>query len=679
MDNLQFNLFSDPVATRTAQLFKDAKTVLRVNVSKDEVKEQYLSLYPSEVNQIFRERRHYDGVNDNQFVRTVGSCIFVMEDNTYTTVWDKVDVPSYFKDVAVGMHNYIMSKVGIDSTYFSYPESKVGGLPNKDSHNPDITWTHFYAPIPRKYLVQQTEFNNMLSPVRRGLKTYTTDIIDTVLDLVEGNGLYRGEEYKTALETFKQYLIAYDQLTTEAEKAVFIFNLIGQKKSFIGLRSTVIGTLLDDLVDGKELEDAVKSFEQKVAPSNYKRSSAIVTPRMIKMAQDKVQQLGLLDSLQRRFATETDLNVNDVLFTQRNAPTLNVFEDLTEDAKAVVKEADTKKATELSLEAFINTVVPKASNIELLVESKHNSNFMSLLTAVNSDAPSLFKWSNPFSWSYNGNVTDSLRENVKKFGGDVEGDVRFSLAWSNSDDLDLHLIEPNRGTHIYYATCGDLSKYKGKLDLDMNGLSKHSATDPVENIVYKDINTMPDGEYKLKVHQYSRRSRERIGFTLELEVLGQIVQYTSTVNETTDFVFIKKGKSITLQTLPYGITSTIGMSKEVWGITTNTWTKINNICLSPNYWESSNKQGNKHLFMLIDNCINPESARGFYNEFLRSDLNENRKVFETLASKMKAESTTPQLSGIGFSSTVKNEFFVRVTNTNNSKQTYKVIINGIDV
>lgn len=83
--------------------------------------------------------------------------------------------------------------------------------------------------------------------------------------------------------------------------------------------------------------------------------------------------------------------------------------------------------------------------------------------------------------------------------------------------------------------------------------------------------------------------------------------------------------------------------------------------------------------MFVDNCVNPESARGFYNEFLRNDLNENRKVFETLASKLKAESTTPQLSGIGFSSTVKNEFFVRVTAANNSKQTYKVTIDGMSV
>lgn len=345
------------------------------------------------------------------------------------------------------MNEYILSKVGIDSSYFAYPESKVGGLPNKDSHNPSIIWTHFHVPIPEKYLVAPTEFNNFLSPLRRGLKTYTVDVIDTVLDLIESNGLYRGAEFKGALETFKQYVITYNSFTTDADKSVFLFNLIGSRKPSINLRSTVIATLLDDLVEGKDLESSVKSFEQKVAPSNYKRSSAVITSRMIKLAQDKVQELGLTESLQRRFATETDLNVNDVLFTQRTAIALDVFASMTEDAVAQVKESDTKKAIQMKLESFIKDIVPKSSSIELLVENKHIPNFVSLLTAVNPQSPSLFKWSNPFSWSYNGNVTDSLRERVKELGGRVDGVMRFSHSWNhdgnNQSLMDLHVFGPD--------------------------------------------------------------------------------------------------------------------------------------------------------------------------------------------------------------------------------------------
>ena len=56
------------------------------------------------------------------------------------------------------------------------------------------------------------------------------------------------------------------------------------------IRNTVIGTLLIDLSNGEELDKAVKAFELKVAPANYKRPKALITQSMIKNAQKKVQE-----------------------------------------------------------------------------------------------------------------------------------------------------------------------------------------------------------------------------------------------------------------------------------------------------------------------------------------------------------------------------------------------------
>ena len=63
---------------------------------------------------------------------------------------------------------------------------------------------------------------------------------------------------------------------------------------------------------------------------------------------------------------------------------------------------------------------------------------------------------------------------------------------------------------------------------------------------------------------------------------------------------------------------------------------------------------------MLKDCKNPNSVRGFYNEFLRPDMNEHRKVFELLASNMKAEYSEDQLSGVGFSSTNKEEVTLRL-------------------
>ena len=63
---------------------------------------------------------------------------------------------------------------------------------------------------------------------------------------------------------------------------------------------------------------------------------------------------------------------------------------------------------------------------------------------------------------------------------------------------------------------------------------------------------------------------------------------------------------------------------------------------------------------MLENCINPDKARGFFNEFLNESLTEHRKVFEVLGAKMKVEESKNQLSGLGFSSTQRNQIVCKV-------------------
>jgi len=100
-------------------------------------------------------------------------------------------------------------------------------------------------------------------------------------------------------------------------------------------------------------------------------------------------------------------------------------------------------------------------------------------------------------------------------------------------------------------------------------------------------------------------------------------------------------------------------TKEVWGLHTNSFHKVRVIMKSPNHWDDK-ATGNRHWFFMLENCLNPSKARGFFNEFLSNDLTEHRKVFEILGSKMRADYSDTQLSGLGFSSTKRDSVTVRV-------------------
>lgn len=83
------------------------------------------------------------------------------------------------------------------------------------------------------------------------------------------------------------------------------------------------------------------------------------------------------------------------------------------------------------------------------------------------------------------------------------------------------------------------------------------------------------------------------------------------------------------------------------------------VMFSPNFWDD-NAVGNKHHLFVLDGCKNPEPTRGILNEYLTSDLDGHRKVFEILGNKTKCEVVDDQLSGVGFSSTQRNDALVFV-------------------
>ena len=87
------------------------------------------------------------------------------------------------------------------------------------------------------------------------------------------------------------------------------------------------------------------------------------------------------------------------------------------------------------------------------------------------------------------------------------------------------------------------------------------------------------------------------------------------------------------------------------------------MCLSPNHWEKNNV-GNKHYFFMLDGCKTPIAIRSFHSENLNTDLVSHRKVMEVLGATNKIESNgAPQLSGLGFNATVRDEVILKLTGT----------------
>lgn len=660
MGELKFSVFKEAVKEQFQALSQG--DLFRADVGKDELWHFYLDAFPEGTNPIYKERREYDCQACRQFIKACGNVISII-DNKPVSIWDVV-VDGYYQEVANKMAGFVKSHPIRD--VFFHDQQNLGTDFNRQilDDGQVIKWEHFFFKLPKAFVKGNVareigECRETKNVFKRGLDEITEESAEMVLELIDQNSLYRGEENRAAVNAFLVYKNDYSNLP-DVERDFYCWEWSMKVGPSARIRNTAIGTLLTDLSDGVELDKAVKSFESKVAPQNYKRPTALITKGMIKKAEEKVEELGIADSLPRRYAVAEDITINNVLFANREAKrAMSVFDEMAAETKEDVKKFD--HVEPVDIETFISNILPKAESVELMLENKHTNNLMSLVAPANKDAKGIFKWNNNFSWAYSGDVTDSIKERVKKAGGAVDGVLRFSIQWNDGDnnqnDFDAHCIEPN-GNLIYHRKQRQIQPSSGVLDVDVVHPGRNVA---VENITWSDIDKMQEGKYEFLVHNYSHRGG-KTGFSAEIEYDGKIYsyEYDKELRQNEKVVvaeveFSKETGIKFIESLP-----STQASKEVWGVTTNHFQKVSMVMYSPNHWDDQ-IFGNRHFFFILEDCKNDGRPRGFFNEFLNNELTEHRKVFEVLGSKMKVAESDRQLSGVGFSSTVRNEILCKVS------------------
>jgi hypothetical protein len=387
---------------------------------------------------------------------------------------------------------------------------------------------------------------------------------------------------------------------------------------------------------------------------------------MIQQAQETVEKMGFTRSLARRFAQMEDITVPNTLFANRDARKAmseNPFDALT--ATVSEKPKNLSSIQQVSIETFVADVLPTITSLDILLENKHEQNMVSLIAPKHPDAKGMFKWGNNFSWAYSGNITDSMKQKVKALGGATDGVLRFSIQWNtehdNENDFDAHCIEPDYN-EIYFRNKVKVHRSSGILDVDIVQPSDQTPDGvAVENITWSDLSKMPEGTYKLFVHNY-RHNGGRSGFTAEVEYDSQIHSFAynkelkhNEIVQVAEVMYSRKNGFSIIEKIPGSMSS-----RKLWNLDTNQFHPVSIAMYSPNYWDDQGGQGHKHYFFMLDGCINPESPNGFFNEFLQEDLMKHKHVFEALGSKMRVEDSNNQLSGLGFSSTKPNEIVCRV-------------------
>lgn len=670
---MQFKEFKAEFQKHFNQLVADADCLFEVEVEKSELWDLYLNSFPAGTNPIYRERTEHDCSCCRHFIREIGAMVAI-RDNQIHTIWDFDTGDSTYQPVVDALDSFVKSKA-VNGVYIS-KEKHIGTDKNHEitPSGEVLTWEHFYAELPKKHVYcghkstgdLQNEYRTNKEVFKRSLDEITDEAVATVLELITSNTLYRGAEWKSPLEKFADYKRRYNALTDDAKNNFAWAESVNAGVSVAKIRNHSIGTLLVNISEGEDLDTAVRKYEAIVAPANYKRPKAIFTKKMLEEARDKITELGYMDSLSRRFATLDDITVNNILFSNRDSAKRihgagDVFDSMMGEAKTSPKKFS--RVEEIAADKFVSEVLPTAQEVEVYFENKHASNMVSLIAPGVEGSKPMFKWGNGFSWAYTGNMTDSMmKERVKAAGGNVDGVLRFSIQWNDTstyspNDVDAHCIEPS-GNHIFFAE--RINRITGGA-LDVDIMHPFEGKAAVENITWGNKLKMKPGLYQFFVHQFANRGGKD-GFRAEIEFDGQIYSFNYDKELRQDEKIRVADVQLSADgnfTIKEHLSSSAS-SKDVWSIKTNNFVPVSVVMFSPNYWDEQTGIGNKHYFFMLKGCVNPERPNGFYNEYLKDELITHKRVFEALGGKMAVASIDDQLSGIGFSSTKRNELIVKV-------------------
>ena len=677
-----------------AQFNKMCKTgkLFRSKVTGQEVWDKYLGSF--EDDPIFRDPEsssHNCNLCKN-FIRRYGNIIAIDENYKIMTIWD-VNPDDVYKPSAKAISKLLKSKPVLDVFFETFDE--LNSLPyescNKTqplyklgmSHNvkrytreeaekfgvvkPNEirTFHHIYLSIPTEFVNKsgssveslQGTYRAAKDVFTRGMEEISFDTLTLVKDLIIQKSLLDGQTHLFKVEKMIELKKEFDLISSENRNNWCWIN--SYNNQFAKFRNELIGTLCSDLSQGMDLNTACQTWNKRVDPANYMKASAPITKRQIEEAQKFVEENDYVESFNRRFATIEDIKASEILHMNSGKGELkevSIFDSI-KSTSTRHKKAEFDKVEEVSIDTFMKDILPTCTSVEAYLENRLEGNMVSLTTSKVKESKPIFKWTNNYSWTFNGNLAGKsmIKENVKSAGGKIDGLLRCSLQWNDEDtkgivDFDLHCQESD-GNHINYSDKRS-SVTNGWLDVDMIRPSKIG----IENITWQ--NKLPDMKYKFFVKNFC--GSPNTGFKVEIEFDGNVFNYhyqnpvAGKQNIEVATVTVKKGVISIVHHLPES-----SNSREIYGLPTNEFHKINLICLSPNHWDENNV-GNKHYFFMLNECKCPTSIRSFHAENLIPELAQHRKVLEVLGNSTMISPADKQLSGLGFNATVHDELIVRL-------------------
>lgn len=234
----------------------------------------------------------------------------------------------------------------------------------------------------------------------RAMEEYSQPLCQRAVEILQSDELYHSEKFLGQAVWLRDL---YGFRTNAMNKTNITWLAVATApEGFCHPRSSMIGTLLDDLKDGFSPNEAARRFNAKMHPLLYQRPQSPPKSGTIAQAEELFKKLGAERSLKRRFARFEE---TPRFWSPRHTDhkPKGIFSHLSPKEEL----SSLHQSQPMTWEKFQKTLLLEAR--ELYLRIRNNDNFTAITTAVDFSAPPILQWDsenlrNPYSWYvwYNG-------------------------------------------------------------------------------------------------------------------------------------------------------------------------------------------------------------------------------------------------------------------------------------
>lgn len=361
-------------------------------------------------------RQHYNCNTCRHFVNKYGGLVVINPETGAQTpaMWDIYVNSDFFRPAVLKIFDTVhRAKV---NGVFATSQTELG-------HAVSGPYSHMAVDVPVhiRYARRKDSANERVAAVSenrrlliQSLNKYSLDVIKTALNLINSNQIAGSALIKANAEWFYGIATKYQEKTLN--KHNYLWSVAATAPTgYCHISSNLFGTLLEDIVNGLSAADIKAKYETKAAPDKYQRPVAAPSSGAIREAEKRFAELGLENSLRRRYARLEEIQTIWTPEPEKEPEKKSgIFSDIIpKDARNSTKIAASSEdlePTAITWEKFRSTILStgKVKKMEFYISQWSKYPFAAILTAADMDALPIILWDkpeqrNPCSWyTYNG-------------------------------------------------------------------------------------------------------------------------------------------------------------------------------------------------------------------------------------------------------------------------------------